>query len=68
MPETSCAAIDLDFSVAPTSVRALSAHQVVTAFEQGWSTLRNAEHKKTQQVNTIKTYTPHPKQPNPAVV
>jgi hypothetical protein len=46
----------------------LSAHQVVTAFEQGWSTLRNAEHKKTQQVNTIKTYTPHPKQPNPAVV
>jgi hypothetical protein len=45
----------------------LSAHQVVTTFEQGWSTLRNAERKKTQQVNTIKTYPPHPKQPNPAV-
>ena len=25
---------------------ALSAHQVVTAFEQGWSTLRNAEPQK----------------------
>ncbi len=29
-----------------TSAMALSAHQVVTAFEQGWSTLRNAEPQK----------------------